>query len=219
MKKRPSNEQALGVDYLGKALVHYASPYYDPVKAHEYYMRTRELKKRKAATALTSTKQRNVFAVAKDSIAKEKQAAVEKTVSDTQAHVEQLRAKAEEAVARINKNLQDIAAQIKDKYTSTQLNKIPPSASPAQKAFLQRENAKIMARARNTASKDLTSASRQASRERAQLSNSLRNEISKARESYKEAMTALNEKYKKILETEQANIRKKVPGAPAKKKK
>ena len=25
-------------------LIHYASPYYDPVKAHEYYMRTRELK-------------------------------------------------------------------------------------------------------------------------------------------------------------------------------
>ena len=25
-------------------LRHYASPYYDPQKAHEYYMRTRELK-------------------------------------------------------------------------------------------------------------------------------------------------------------------------------
>lgn len=24
-------------------VIHYASPYYDPVKAHEYYMRTREL--------------------------------------------------------------------------------------------------------------------------------------------------------------------------------
>ena len=27
-------------------LRHYASPYYDPQKAHEYYMRTRELKGR-----------------------------------------------------------------------------------------------------------------------------------------------------------------------------
>jgi hypothetical protein len=27
-------------------LRHYASPYYDPEKAHEYYMRTRELKGR-----------------------------------------------------------------------------------------------------------------------------------------------------------------------------
>lgn len=26
-------------------LAHYASKYYDPVKAHEYYLRTRELKR------------------------------------------------------------------------------------------------------------------------------------------------------------------------------
>lgn len=25
-------------------ILHYASPYYDPVKAHEYYMKHRELK-------------------------------------------------------------------------------------------------------------------------------------------------------------------------------
>lgn len=31
-------------------LKHYASPYYDPVKAHEYYERTKELKGRKAST-------------------------------------------------------------------------------------------------------------------------------------------------------------------------
>lgn len=33
-------------------LKHYASPYYDPVKAHEYYMRTRELKERKSTRTL-----------------------------------------------------------------------------------------------------------------------------------------------------------------------
>ena len=27
---------------IDELLQHYASPYYDPVKAHEYYMRTRE---------------------------------------------------------------------------------------------------------------------------------------------------------------------------------
>lgn len=33
-------------------LKHYASPYYDPVKAHEYYMRTRELKGRQSTAGL-----------------------------------------------------------------------------------------------------------------------------------------------------------------------
>lgn len=36
-------------------LEHYASPYYDPVKAHEYYMRTRELKGRKSTARLNDT--------------------------------------------------------------------------------------------------------------------------------------------------------------------
>ena len=33
-------------------LRHYASPYYDPQKAHEYYMRTRELKGRSTTCLL-----------------------------------------------------------------------------------------------------------------------------------------------------------------------
>ena len=36
---------------INEPLQHYASPYYDPVKAHEYYMRTRELKGRQIGRA------------------------------------------------------------------------------------------------------------------------------------------------------------------------
>lgn len=38
-------------------LTHYASKYYDPVKAHEYYMRTRKLKGRKTAAPKTAAEQ------------------------------------------------------------------------------------------------------------------------------------------------------------------
>lgn len=34
-------------------LQHYASPYYDPVKAHEYYMKNRELKERRSVRKLS----------------------------------------------------------------------------------------------------------------------------------------------------------------------
>lgn len=34
-------------------LIHYASPYYDPVKAHEYYMKNRELKGRTSTKGFT----------------------------------------------------------------------------------------------------------------------------------------------------------------------
>lgn len=40
---------------INEPLQHYASPYYDPVKAHEYYMRTRELKGRRSTTKLKDT--------------------------------------------------------------------------------------------------------------------------------------------------------------------
>ena len=39
---------------INEPLQHYASPYYDPVKAHEYYMRTRELKGRRSCLLYTS---------------------------------------------------------------------------------------------------------------------------------------------------------------------
>ena len=38
---------------LGLELKHYASPYYNPVKAHEYYMKNGELKGRKSTSGLT----------------------------------------------------------------------------------------------------------------------------------------------------------------------
>lgn len=39
----------------GSFLIHYASPYYDPVKAHEYYMEHRQLKGRKSTAGLNDT--------------------------------------------------------------------------------------------------------------------------------------------------------------------
>ena len=60
-------------------LEHYASKYYDPVKAHEYYMRTRELKNKREAESLKTTKQREIWQVSKDSIAKAKASEVKST--------------------------------------------------------------------------------------------------------------------------------------------
>ena len=37
---------------MSDSIAHYASPYYDPVKAHEYYERTKELKGRSTGTSL-----------------------------------------------------------------------------------------------------------------------------------------------------------------------
>jgi hypothetical protein len=44
---------SLGEEFVGKFLAHYASEYYDPDKAHEYYLRNRELKGKQSTSELT----------------------------------------------------------------------------------------------------------------------------------------------------------------------
>ena len=51
-------------------LRHYASPYYDPLKAHEYYMRTRELKGR--STTSLNDEGKKIWSYTKNNIKSEK---------------------------------------------------------------------------------------------------------------------------------------------------
>ena len=55
-------------------LRHYASPYYDPQKAHEYYMRTRELKGR--STTSLNDEGKKIWSYTKNNIKSEKAAKV-----------------------------------------------------------------------------------------------------------------------------------------------
>lgn len=54
-------------EFVDTFLKHYASPWYDPVKAHEYYMRTRELKG-PSTSDLKGKKKKEAFTIAKSNI-------------------------------------------------------------------------------------------------------------------------------------------------------
>lgn len=87
-------------------LVHASPRYYDPVKAHEYYLKTRELKGRKDAIKGVglSEKQKEAFDYSKSKIA------------EAQTVDEQALAKAqEESVAALKQAVQDKATEIRDK--------------------------------------------------------------------------------------------------------
>ena len=43
----------IGEEYVGRFLAHYASEYYDPQKAHEYYIQNRELQGKQSTSGLT----------------------------------------------------------------------------------------------------------------------------------------------------------------------
>lgn len=64
------------------ALAHYSSPYYDPAKAHEYYLRTRELKGRTSTGNLNDTGKAALTQV-KQKLKEERDSTVKKAKDDT----------------------------------------------------------------------------------------------------------------------------------------
>lgn len=88
----------------GEVLSHYASPYYDPVKAHEYYMRTRQLKGRRSSSAL-SDEGKKVWSYTKEAINTEKKEKIAEKKTERDTAIEQSRTTAAESRTRISDNL------------------------------------------------------------------------------------------------------------------
>ena len=92
------------------ALVHYASEYYDPEKAHEYYMRTRELKGR--CTTALNDEGKKVWAYTKNTIKSEKKSKVEEEQENRKKKIEALRAKAQATREEISDRLKELNEQL-----------------------------------------------------------------------------------------------------------
>ena len=92
---------------LKKELFHYASPYYDPQKAHEYYIKNRELKGRRSSSKLND-KGKEVWAYTKEEISSEKKEKTEQEKTSRDQKIEAARKKASEAKERISKRLAEL---------------------------------------------------------------------------------------------------------------
>ena len=92
-------------------VIHYASPYYDPVKAHEYYMRTRELKGRRSATQLND-EGKKVWSYTKNSIKDNKSSEVEEEKNKRNQKISEFRAIAAQAKKQITENLKALNEQL-----------------------------------------------------------------------------------------------------------
>lgn len=86
-------------------LYHYASPYYDPVKAHEYYMRHRVLKGRQTMTGINK-EGREIAKVIKENFNEELGSESKKLRSDAEK-------KSAEKKAAIQKDIASIRAKLK----------------------------------------------------------------------------------------------------------
>ena len=73
----------------GDTLAHYASPYYDPQKAHEYYMKNRELKSR-SSTAKLNDEGKNAAKYVKEQLTTERKQKVQSHKDTTNSQIDTL---------------------------------------------------------------------------------------------------------------------------------
>ena len=81
-------------DLPKNTIAHYASKYYDPVKAHEYYMRTRKLKGRNSTSGLNE-KGREAARYIRQKLSEERKSTVDASKASTKSKIESIRSKTE----------------------------------------------------------------------------------------------------------------------------
>jgi len=203
-------------------LAHYSSQYYDPVKAHEYYMRTRELKGREPALSKESlAKQREGVSYASNEISKKRKAELDANSAKSEALTKSATEKAEAHKARMeklrtesSKTREEIVSKLKAylEQISGEM-KIPENASPKLRAFLTKQNARQSNSAKKKATADL-------GKIRDSIMGSIDHtqaEYAKFRQGYatdRKAVSterkSITDKYRQDYETEKKNIKEQV---------
>lgn len=90
-------EAELDTEEDDEELKHYASPYYDPVKAHEYYLKNRELKGRRSTAGLND-EGKNAARYVKEQLTSERKQKVEAHKQETNSTIDSLREQKKSAV-------------------------------------------------------------------------------------------------------------------------
>ena len=96
-------------------IAHYASEYYDPAKAREYYLQNRNLKGRRSSSELKTEKKKIGWTYAKTQIDKEKDAVLDQTAEAQKQAVKALRTNAMVKRKAIAKNLKILMKKIEEK--------------------------------------------------------------------------------------------------------
>ena len=164
-------------------LTHYASPYYDPQAAHEYYERTKELKGRRSTSKLND-EGKVVWSYTKDQIKGKKKAEIESESEKKNAAIEQQREKARQTRERISQKLKALSDYLKT-------IEVPEGSTKEERARISADKKAQREEARANASA-----------EREQVAAELKSVCEAARESYKQAKETINANYEEIFQNE-----------------
>lgn len=152
-RKASATVWSYSIPATSEELYHYASPYYDPVKAHEYYMRTRELKG-KSSTAGLNDKGKEAATYVKEQIRSEQQQKTESLKTERDATLSAHKAEMQREIATLRAKFKGMSKEERAK-NKTAVQKEIDSLRRKNQAERQRLIAKYNAEGK-TLSKEYT---------------------------------------------------------------
>lgn len=190
---------------IGHILQHYASKYYDPIKAHDYYMRNRELKGRLSSANLNQ-EGKEKWRYVKSQITEEKKQnlAIIKTEKDNK--IQSFRDTSKVQSQKLSSSLTNQLEVLKKPET---LLNMPTNPSQETRIRINRLNAGI--RERNSKLSEENKLSREKIRQnikekRINLREKISKDITSARDLWMKKKEDIMNKYKNTLELEYNNI-------------
>lgn len=162
-------------------LEHYASPYYDPVKAHEYYMRTRKLKGRSSTSGLNE-EGRKVAKYVRNQLNEERKRKVEDSENQRDSEIENVRERTSAEIEKL-RNETDAASEAYRIQTQGKIDSLREKLE-GMSSLLKKLNAEKIGKQ----IEDLLIANQN---ERARLENEYRNSSASLREDQKTETASL----------------------------
>ena len=178
------------------SIAHYSSQYYDPAKAHEYYMRNRELKGARSTKGMSDT-QKEAWDYSKNQMGEAKKSELTSTQEAMMRRNEALRQQAKESAERITEKIRNAISQMQLKRETMSDAKLKELQSSSDRDKVQKLRAS-------------------ASAEIAKVQADLKTAIAKSRETYNQSKQQIKTKYDAAADKEYTNIKAQLPGAPPK---
>jgi len=197
-------------------LAHYASEYYDATKAHDYYLKNRELKPKRSLKGMSDS-QKSKWAVVKQNISEEKKGKLTSERDVNKQQIEALRANAQAKRKQLSDKLQKLSALLSKNVTSdlerlsdrTQLkiDNLPDNLSPEKRADMI-SKIQTSASSKQAGLQEGSQKVDKLAKDREAISSDLKSKIGVAREAFKAVKEKIKTDYEQVYQKEYDKVKK-----------
>ena len=199
-------------------IAHYASDYYDPAKAHEYYLKNRQLRPRRSLKGMSDS-QKSTWSVVKQNISAEKKTKLTAERDANKQQIEALRATAQARRQQISDKLKRLSAKFSKtasvdleriaSLTQLKIDNLPDNLSPERRAEMIDKIQKSATTKQTNVKEDTTGKKNSLSKDREAIRTELKAKIQGAREAFKKVKERINTNYEQVYQKEYEQVKAK----------